>query len=236
LLANFTDPSVALVTGMTLPRELENEAQIWFERTNAFRCWIERREFDFHTLDPVAAGVLGASVNMAVRKDVICEIGMFDELLGPGSACKAGEDHELFCRILAHGGRAVYEPEAVVWHRHRREWDALRAQLYNYGVAVFAWWTRALVEEHEFGVLRIGPGYFLQHYVRNLLAAVIRKPGCMPFELALAEITGALAGPAIYLRERRRQRAEQARERHCEDTRAGDSSLVRHTRTEAAVD
>ena len=207
LLANFADPSVALVTGLTLPRELETDAQIWFERTNAFKCGVDRREFDFRTLDPLAAGVLGASVNMAVRRDVLCEVGMFDELLGPGSACKAGEDHELFCRVLARGYRAIYEPEAVVWHRHRREWEALRTQLYNYGVAVFAWWTRALVEEREFGTLRVCPGYFFQHYVRNLIQSLFRKSGCMPLELACAEIAGAIAGPTIYLRERRRLRS-----------------------------
>jgi glycosyltransferase involved in cell wall biosynthesis len=209
IVPNFADPTVALVTGLTLPRELENHAQIWFERTNGFKCWIDRREFDFRTLDPLAAGAMGAGVNMAFRKQVIFEAGMFDELLGAGTACKAGEDHELFCRVLARGYRAVYEPEAVVWHRHRREWNQLRTQLYNYGVGVFAWWTRALFVEREFGVLRIGPGYFWKHYVRNLFAAVFGRAGCMPLDLAYAEISGAVAGPWIYFRERRRQHLEQ---------------------------
>jgi glycosyltransferase involved in cell wall biosynthesis len=222
MVANFADPTVALVTGLTLPRELENHAQIWFERTNAFKCWMDRREFDFRTLDPLAAGTLGASVNMALRKQVLFEVGMFDELLGPGTACKAGEDHELFCRVLARGHRAVYEPEAVVWHRHRREWNQLRSQLYNYGVAVFAWWTRALLVEGEFGVLRIAPGYFWKHYVRNLFAAVFGRTGCMPLDLAYAEFSGAVAGPWIYFRERRRQHLEQDHARQ-EGTETGES-------------
>jgi glycosyltransferase involved in cell wall biosynthesis len=204
LLRNFDDPTVALVTGLTLPLELETEAQIWFERTNGFQRGFERREFDLTNLDPLAAGVLGASVNMALRKVVLAETGMLDEALGPGTGCRSGEDHEFFYRLLSRGHRAVYDPAAVVWHRHRREWKALRNALYGYGVGVFAWWTRALLVEREFGVLRIGPGYFWHHHVKNLIRALFRRPGSMPFDLAYAEFTGALAGPWAYCNGRRR--------------------------------
>ena len=204
LLRNFDDPMVALVTGLTLPRELETQAQVWFERTNGFQRGFNRREVDFRSLDPLMAGVLGASVNMAIRKAVLSETGMLDEALGPGTACQSGEDHELFYRILARGYRAVYDPDAVVWHRHRREWKELQNVLYGYGVGVFAWWTRALLVEREFGVLRIGPGYFWHHHVKNLIRAFVRRPGCIPVDLAYAEFSGALAGPWKYFRSRPR--------------------------------
>jgi len=37
LLRNFDDPLVAVVTGITMPSELETEAQMWFEQMNALR-------------------------------------------------------------------------------------------------------------------------------------------------------------------------------------------------------
>jgi GT2 family glycosyltransferase len=204
LLRNFEDPMVALVTGLTLPRELESQAQIWFERTNGFQRGFDRREVDITNFEPLASGLLGASVNMAMRKAVLADTGMLDEALGPGTECKSGEDHEFFYRILSRGYRAVYDPAAVVWHRHRREWRSLQKVLYGYGVGVFAWWTRALLVEREFDVLRIGLGYFCQHHVKNLFRSFFRRPGCIPLDLAYAEFSGALAGPWMYLRGRRR--------------------------------
>jgi GT2 family glycosyltransferase len=200
LLPNFDDPTVALVTGLTLPRELETKAQIWFERINGFHRAFERREFDLTNVDPLAAGVLGASANMALRKAVLAETGMLDEALGPGTGCRSGEDHEFFYRVLSRGHRAVYDPAAVVRHRYRREWKALRSALYGYGVGVFAWWTRALLVERELSVLRTGPGYFWHHHSKNLIRALFRRPGSMPFDLAYAEFAGALAGPWAYCR------------------------------------
>jgi GT2 family glycosyltransferase len=213
LLGNFEDPTVALVTGLTLPRELETAAQIWFERTTGFQRGFVRRQFDLTNLDPLAAGVVGASVNMALRKAVLGETGMLDEALGPGTQCRSGEDHEFFYRVLSHGYRVVYDPAAVVWHRHRREWNALRNVLYGYGVGVFAWWTRALLVERELGVLRVGPGYFLHHHIGNLVRALFRRPCSMPFDLAYAEFSGALAGPWMYHRGRRRLAREALLER-----------------------
>jgi hypothetical protein len=58
--------------------------------------------------------------------------------------------------------------------------------------------------EREFGLLRIGPGYFWHHHLKNLFNAVFRRPGCVPFDLACFEILGALAGPWFYFRERKR--------------------------------
>jgi len=212
LLRNFADPVVALVTGVALPKELETEAQIWFERTNAFHRGFQRREFDIRNLEPLVAGVLGAGVNMAVRRDALADIGVFDEALGPGTVCRSGDDHEFFYRVLSRGHRAVYDPAAVVWHKHRREWAALRRALYGYGVGVFAWWTRALVFGHEWGLLRVGTGWFFGHYVKNFWRSLLRRPGCMPPDLAAAELLGALSGPFAYFRARRQLRKESRRD------------------------
>jgi GT2 family glycosyltransferase len=203
LLRNFDDPLVAVVTGITLPLELETEAQLWFEQTNGFGRGFERKQFDAQTLNPLAAGLVGASVNVAIRRAALKEIGLFDEALGPGTAAGSGEDHEFFYRVLARGYRIVYEPAALVWHRHRRDWLALRRTIYGYGVGVFAWWTRALLVEKEWTLLKWAPKWFWEHHVRNLIRVVLRRPGHVPLDLALAEFQGALAGPGSYLRSRR---------------------------------
>lgn len=203
LLRNFGDPAVALVTGLTMPSELDTPAQIWFEITHGFNRGFERAEFDYFTLHPLAAGRVGASVNMAVRRGVLEEVGLFDEALGPGTPARCGEDHEFFYRILACGRRVVYDPSALVWHRHRRDWRSLRSALYGYGVGVFAWWTRALLVHHEVSLLKVGPAYLLQHHVRNVMRSMLRSTGAPPLGLALAELWGALMGPYAYLRSRR---------------------------------
>jgi GT2 family glycosyltransferase len=200
LLNNFSDPMVGVVTGITLSRDLETRAQIWFEQEYGFERGYTRREFDLNTVDPLVAGLLGASVNVAIRKSILPHTGIFDPALGPGTSCLSGEDHEFFYRVLSRGYRGVYDPAAVVWHRHRPDWEGVRRAIYGYGVGVFAWWLRALVFEGEWGVLRCAPGYFLQHHLRNLLRSFARRPGSFPIDLSLAEFSGALAGPGLYLR------------------------------------
>jgi len=204
LLRNLDDPTVAVVTGLTLPLELETEAQQYFEWTNAFGRGFVRREFDIGSQDPLASGQVGAGVNMAIRRSAIEEVGWFDEALDGGTLTRSGGDQELFYRVLIRGHRIVYEPRALVWHQHRREWDALRRTLYGYGVGVFAWWTRALFVERELTVLKRGPVWFWQHHTCNLLRALFRRPDHVPLDLAWAEFWGALAGPGSYLRARRK--------------------------------
>jgi GT2 family glycosyltransferase len=203
LLHSFDDPMVAAVTGLTMPLELESAAQLWFELTNGFGRGFLRKQFDASTLNPLAAGLVGASVNVAIRRSVLEEVGLFDEALGPGTPSCSGEDHEFFYRLLAHGFRIVYEPDALVWHRHRGDWKSLQQALFGYGVGVFAWWTRALLVEKEWTLLWLGTSWFWQHHVKNYFQALFRRPGSMPLDLARAELRGALAGPTRYRRSRR---------------------------------
>jgi len=202
LLRNFDDPSVALVTGITMPLELETPAQLWFETTNGFNRGFVRRVFDADIITPLAAGQVGAGVNMAIRRSALREIGLFDEALDGGSASLSGGDQEFFYRVLARGFRAVYDPSALVWHRHRREWDALRRTLFGYGVGLYAWWTRALLVEQDWQVLRLAGHWFIHSHVRNAARALLHRPGALPRDLALAELRGALQGPGAYLRAR----------------------------------
>ncbi len=206
----FADPLVAVVTGATMPLELETPAQVWFEKAHGFCRGYERREFDRHQLTPLAAGLAGASVNMVIRRSALDEIGVFDEALGPGTLTRCGEDHEFFYRVLARGLRIVYEPRALVWHRHRSDEQALSDVSAAYGSGVFAWWTRALLEERDFGVLKIGLAYLWSGPGRAFLRSVIGHPGSPPLRVAAAELFGAFAGPLLYLRSRRHLKRQTA--------------------------
>ncbi len=210
LVRNFVDPMVAVVNGIALPLELETPAQRWFEKTNGFARGFVRQEHDASTLNPLAAGELGVGANMAVRRSAIGTIGLFDEALDCGTLTRSGGDQEYVYRTLAHGYRVVYEPAALVWHRHRRDWSGLRNTLYSYGVGVFAWWTRCLLVEGELTVLKLATRWFWRRYVKNLIRALLRRPGHMPLDLALAEFRGALAGPNAYLQARGVLRAQLA--------------------------
>jgi GT2 family glycosyltransferase len=208
---NFADPTVAVVTGITMPLELETQAQQWFEKTNGFNRGFERKFFDSLRMSVVGAGQVGAGVNMAIRRSALGEIGLFDEALDGGTPTLSGGDQEFFYRVMAHGYRIVYDPRALVWHKHRREWNALRQTILGYGVGLYAWWSKALFVEKEFSLLYWGTMWFIQRNLGNLIRSVIRRPGCVPLDLVWAELCGAVIGPYRYLRSRRMQKRESRR-------------------------
>jgi len=207
LCGGFQHPLVLAVTGLTLPAELETPAQEWFERHRGFGRGFCRRVFQHARHNPLVAGPMGAGANMALRTDVLERVGAFDEALDAGTLTRSGGDHDLFTRILGSGYRIVYEPCALSRHRHRRDWAALRATLYGYGVGVYAAWTRALLVEGEWSVPALAWGWFRHDQLPALLRSLRRAPESAPLSLLLAELGGCFMGPLSYLRARRRLRA-----------------------------
>ncbi|MBO0799012.1 MAG: glycosyltransferase, partial [Blastocatellia bacterium] len=155
-LRNFDDPLVMCVTGLTMPLELETEAQEIFERYSPFGRGFRRRIYDNSTLSPWEAGRAGAGANMSLRRSALEQIGEFDEALDAGTPTCSGGDTEYFARILNLGFRIVYEPAALSWHRHQRTLEELRQTYYGYGVGTYASWTRSLLRDGELSVMK-GP-------------------------------------------------------------------------------
>jgi glycosyltransferase involved in cell wall biosynthesis len=207
LLINFDHPLVLCVTGLTMPFELETEAQEMFERYSTFCRGFQRIVFNRHSLRPWAAGRAGAGVNMALRRSVLYKVGPFDEALDAGTTTQAGGETELFSRILKGGFRIVYDPSAINWHRHRKSREALRQTLYGYSVGIYAFWTRQLLFEGELYTLLAAWRWFWQHHLKNLARSILGHPGRMPLDLVLAEIHGCLAGPGAYLQSRKKLQA-----------------------------
>ncbi len=137
LLAAFSAPEVMCVTGLVLPTALETEAQLVFERElGGFGQGLQRMDYDaafFRRMQRFGAPVwrIGAGANMALRRRAVELVGGFDPRLGAGAA-GCSEDSELWYRLLAAGTTCRYEPAAVVFHEHRREWQDLQRQMHAY--------------------------------------------------------------------------------------------------------
>lgn len=202
LLRNFEHRRTLCVTGLTLPLELETAAQHWFERTNPFARGLDRRVFDGAVADPFLVARIGAGVNMALRRTVLDLVGAFDEALDAGTPTQSGGDHDMFTRILAGGYRIVYDPAALSFHRHRRDWRSLRSTIRGYGTGVYATLTKHLVHGRELRSLGIVTGWAVSQFV-TLVRALGRRPGAPPIDLVIAELRGCAAGPPAYWRARR---------------------------------
>jgi GT2 family glycosyltransferase len=210
LRAGFSHRLVLGVTGLTLPLELQTDAQIWFERINPFGRGYFPREFDPLECSPQAAGIVGAGANMALRRSMIDLVGRFDERLDAGTPTRSGGDHEIFARILGRGYRLRYEPAAVSWHRHRRTWADLRDTLYGYGLGVYAMWTGRLVSRGELAVVKQAAWWFARQQVPALVRTLRGGPDAIPRDLLFAELKGCMHGPWAWLRSSRAARTRPA--------------------------
>ncbi|WP_276499283.1 glycosyltransferase family 2 protein [Pontibacter litorisediminis] len=132
----FQDSAVAAMTGLVIAAQLQTKAQVNFEKYWSFNRGYAGKtytsEFMRATMEigpPVWE--IGAGANMAFRKSVFREVGLFNELLDVGAAGCNG-DSEMWHRILSAGFTIKYNPRAIVFHEHRRETKGLKRQLYYY--------------------------------------------------------------------------------------------------------
>ena len=77
---------------------------------------------------------LGASCNLAVRRQLLQATGGFDERLGPGTPLRAAEDRDLLARLLLTGAKGVLVPGAVVVHDPWRSRAELVRLHHSYGL------------------------------------------------------------------------------------------------------
>lgn len=217
---------VGSVTGLVLPRELETPSQVWYEQYGGFAKGFERRIFDLHAyrpadpLFPFTVGRLGAGASMAFRREALERAGGFDPALGPGTPTRGGEDLDVFFKILANGWRHVYEPAALAYHTHRREYAELRSQLSTWGIGYSAFLTSAMIGEPGLA-MRILPRlpaavrHAIRLRTRDLRVAANAYPDALtqptyPPDLRRAELLSVPAGPLAYLRGRAHVRAQVA--------------------------
>lgn len=143
-------PDAGAVTGPVAPAELHTTSQALFERYSGLA---RGRGFTRAVFSPATADEqsplyplppFGAGANMAFRRDAIERIGRFDRALGTGTATLAGEDTAALSLLLLAGGTIVYQPSAIVYHRHRRDYVALERVMLGYGRGLSAYYASML--------------------------------------------------------------------------------------------
>jgi cellulose synthase/poly-beta-1,6-N-acetylglucosamine synthase-like glycosyltransferase len=110
------DQRVGVVGGRTLARRPCNEIEAYGERIHD-----QGRSINEFTPPYVS------TANWSSRLSLLKDVGLFDEAL------TRGEDVDLSWRILQLGYRLVYEPDAVIYHRHERSLPGLFQEGYLHG-------------------------------------------------------------------------------------------------------
>lgn len=199
----FEEDALAATTGLILPDALDTPAQLAFQLNGegwGFRpLTFDSAFFDATNRIGVPVWRIGAGANMAFRRRVFCDVGLFDERLGAGrSGCS--EDSELWYRLLVAGESIRYDPSAVVFHTHRERSGELRDQMYAYMKGHV---TALMIQQSAHGggnLYRL----FLElpfYYGRKVLGRMVK--GRRPTTLPLApQIRGWFAGLLYYMKHR----------------------------------
>jgi GT2 family glycosyltransferase len=205
------EAEVMAVTGLVVPYELETEAQCLFERYGGFgrgfaRHWfrVDRQSGERAATRHGGAGQFGTGANMAYRRCLFERLGGFDPALDVGTVTNGGGDLEMFFRVLQEGYTLVYEPSALVRHRHRRDYAQLRTQIINNGIGLYAYLVRSALtyRDERWAFLRLGLWWLWWWNIRRLLISVVH-PGRFPRDLILGELRGSLIGLGRYQKARR---------------------------------
>lgn len=205
--AELEDSLVQALTGYVGPLELETSAQFLFESHGGFDRGLERRVFHGVWANPaLTAGLVGAGANSIFRRTVFERVGLFAEDLGPGTPARAADDNDMFCRILDSGYRIAFDPARVVWHRHRRDQEALKAILSDYGVSSSAFVARRLGRHRDLSALRILSWWWFDHFPRDVAAILSGRPTRLPVASLASEMAGTFLGPWRLMRSRRSRR------------------------------
>jgi O-antigen biosynthesis protein len=204
LVAPFARSDVMIVTGNTIPIELETAPQNIFENYGGLGRGFERFEVNGDWFERSRGAVqtwnLGATANAAFRSSIFTHpsIGLMDEALGPGMPSGVGEDTYLFYKVLKAGFTLVYEPSAYVWHRHRRDFAALRRQIFGYSKGHVAYHLTTLVRDHDLRALKHLTVDLPKWRARQILGALknrLRGRASYPLWMIALELRGNVSGP-----------------------------------------
>lgn len=204
-----TTPDTACVTGLIAPAELVTPEQWWVERGNGFAKGFHRRVRSMRSgepegvLFPFDAGTMGSGANMAFSTAFLVERGGFDVTLGTGTRSLGGDDLEALHDVVASGHDLVYEPGAIVFHRHHAQRALLERQAVGYGAGLTAYLASTVLRHPQAAVeigRRIVPG--TKQVFARTSPLNDRRPADYPRSLVWRERAGMATGPARYLLQR----------------------------------
>ena len=203
-------PEADVISGVIMPAELETQAQLWFEQ---FGGHSKGRGFKPDVFSPATAHIqsplyplppFGTGANMTFRPGVIERIGGWDTALGAGTPAMGSEDTLAFTQVLLGGGTIAYQPTAVTYHYHRRDFEGLRKQMVGYGAGLTAAYTSLLMKHPSliWDLIKLAPGA-LRDLTGKGSPRVATLQDDFPRELLTANRRGMLAGPGAYFKGRR---------------------------------
>jgi GT2 family glycosyltransferase len=210
--------TVACVCGIVPSGEIRTPAQAYFDQRVGWARSCNPRVYQQDSpptdvpLFPFQVGIYGTGANFAVRRSAMFELGGFDEALGAGAPTCGGEDLDMFFRVLRAGWQLVYEPSAVVWHRHRADSAALAVQARGYGLGLGAWMTKIAVHPPTAWLalrtaVRNAPTFIRFSYRMSKIASPPEAlADQLPDRVGIIELVSILKGPFAYRAARREGR------------------------------
>jgi glycosyltransferase involved in cell wall biosynthesis len=186
-------------TGLALPMELETEAQILFEKRGGFEKSFKTirwgQTLPGHPFYPCVGGKFGTGCNMAFRRSALLELGGFDDALDTGATLPGGGDTDMLYRVVRGGYAVIYEPQMLVFHKHRREMSQLRRQYArSWGQGLMAYVAKTYMTDipQRANLRRLVAWWF--GYELNGLADSLRGQNVLPPGMILSEIGGGVLG------------------------------------------
>jgi len=129
----FADKGIACVTGRTIPFKgyegSEYEKKFSFDKLGK-RGRIIKKHLGLQNL-----WRFGHGNNMAFRTNILEAVGLFDINLGVGSRGLRAEDVDMFYRVYKKGYSIIYNPNAVILHKHLVKREGMEKAAYENGYA-----------------------------------------------------------------------------------------------------
>lgn len=217
----FKHNNVSALTGLILPLELKTKAQQLFEKNGGFGRGHKKRivpKSSGNGVPHVFSALvntfdIGSGCNMAFKASVLKKLNGFDAALDAGAFLPGGGDLDMFYRTMRHGYRIIYEPKAMVLHRHRRSMQTLKRQLSGHQRSVIAFLTKAIFVESSDGraaVLAFLGWRLIKPIVRIIKRSIGRD--VLPAAMLIDMLKSSWLGLGSYYASRSRvQRVKKAR-------------------------
>jgi GT2 family glycosyltransferase len=192
------NPDAGCVTGLVLPMSLDAEAPIRFEQRGGFRRGFVPFRFAAERLGdrfyPCGAGRFGAGANMSLRRHLVLDLGGFDEALDTGRPLPGGGDLDIFFRVIRSGAVLLYEPQAAVFHEHRRDMSVLKRQYYTWGLGFSAFVAKSFRTDPAMRGRFVGLMLWWFLYQAGRVVQRLRGREPTPLAMILSEIGGGIKG------------------------------------------
>ena len=159
--------------------------------------------------------MFGAGCNMVFRRQVLLELGGFDDALDTGAPLPGGGDLDIFYRLVRAGYPLVREPDLLVFHQHRREYAQLRHQMWTWGLGSMAYVSKSWrADPSQRSKIRRWVLWWFAFQMSKVVTPFLRRTRQpWPWDLVAAEIAGGITG-LLGEYDRSRNRVEILRRRY----------------------